>query len=132
MQEGDVQALSALAGMCVNHAATLFLYLVQCVLHAVLNGKSNVLDTTTTTVLLDELSDCALGGSCLQQLNLGLTDLEECGPYFLVSNFFNSKALEAQHFLVERNSLLKRGNGDSHMFDVRNVHNFLFFKQLFN
>ena len=132
MQEGNVQALSTLARMCVNNAATLLLYLIECVLHAILNSKCNVLDATTATVLLDELGDSALGGSSLEQLNLGLTYLEKGGPYLLVSDFFNCKALEAQHVLIERNCLLERGNGDSHMFDVRNVHNFLFFKQLFN
>ena len=128
MQEGDVQTLSTLAGLCVNNAATLLLYLVQCILYAILNGKCDVLDAATATILLDELADSALGGSTLKELNLGLTYLEESGLYLLVSYFFNGKALEAQHFLVERNSLLKRGNGDSHVFDVRNVNNFLFFK----
>ena len=132
MQEGDVQALGSLAGLCVNDAATLLLYLVQCVGNAVLNGKSNVLDTTTATVLLDELGDGTLGGGSLEQLNLGLTHLEESGPYLLILNFFNGKALEAQHVLIERNGLLKRGNSDSHVFDVRNVNNFLVFKRLFN
>ena len=132
MQEGNVQALGTLAGMCVNNAATLLLYLVQGVLYTVFNGKCNVLDTATATILLDELGDSALGGSSLEELNLGLAYLEKGGPYLLVSNFFNGKALEAQHVLVERNGLLERGNGDSHVFDVRNVHNFLVFKQLFN
>ena len=128
MQEGDVQALSALAGLCVNNAATLLLYLVQCILNAILNCKCNVLDAATATVLLDELGDSALGSGCFEKLNLGLAHLEESGRYLLVSNFFNGKALESQHVLVERNGLLKRGNSDSHVFDVRNVHNFLFFK----
>jgi hypothetical protein len=132
MQESDVEALGTLAGMSVDNAATLLLYLVQSVLHAIFNGKCNVLDATTATVLLDELGDSALGGSSLQKLNLGLTYLEKGGPYLLVSNFFNSKALEAQHVLVEWNGFLERGDSDSHVFDVRNVHNFLVFKQLFN
>jgi len=132
MQEGDIQALSALAGVCVDDTATLLLNLVQGVLYTVFDGKCNVLDATTATVLLDELGDSALGGSSLEKLNLGLTYLEEGGLYLLVGYFFNGKALDAQHVLVERNCLVKRGDGDSHVFDVRNVHNFLFFNQLLN
>ena len=73
MQEGNVQPLSTLARMCVNNAATLLLYLVQCVLHAVLYGKCDVLDASTATVLLDEFGDSAVGAGSLEKLNLGLT-----------------------------------------------------------
>ena len=66
MQEGDIQALSTLAGMSVNDAATLLLYLVQCVLHAILYCKCDVLDAAAATVLLDELGDSALGGGSLK------------------------------------------------------------------
>ena len=72
MQEGDVQALSTLAGLRVNDAATLLLYLVQGVLYTILNGKCNVLDAATAAVLLDELGNGTLGGGSLEQLNLGL------------------------------------------------------------
>jgi len=70
------------------------LYLGQCVCNAIFNGKCNVLDAATTTVLLDELGDCTLVARCLEQLNLGLTYLEKRGLYLLVGYLFDSETLE--------------------------------------
>jgi hypothetical protein len=106
MQEGDVQALSTLAGLRVNDAATLLLYLVQGVLYTILNGKCNVLDAATATVLLNELGDCAVGAGCLKKFNLGLTNFEESGAYVLVLYLFDCEAFETEKFLIERYSLV--------------------------
>ena len=53
-----------------------------------------------------------------EQLNLGLTHLEECGAHVLILYLFNGKALETQHVLVERDSLGQTGHCYAHMLNV--------------
>ena len=123
MQETDVQALGTTARSCVNHAAALLLNLVQGTGNTILNAESNVLDTTTATILLNKLGNGAFGSGSLKQFNLGLTTLEEGGLNLLVCYFLNCIAFQTQHVLIERDSFLKRGDCDTHMLNVRNLHN---------
>ena len=62
--------------------------------------------------------DGSVRRSAFQQFELGLSDFEECGLYFLVGNLFDRVAFEAQHVLIVGNSLVQRLHGDSEMFDM--------------
>jgi hypothetical protein len=118
VNEGDVKALSAFAGSLVENATVLVLNLLESVSHTILNAESDVLDAATATVLLNELSDSAVGAGSLKKLNLGLTNFEESGAYVLVLYLFDCEAFETEKFLIKRYSLIKACDCYTNMFDV--------------
>lgn len=123
VEESDVEAFGATARSLVNHATALVLDLLEGVGHTILDSKRNVLDAAAAAVLLDKLGDGALGACGLEQLNLCLAHLEESGADMLVLNLLDGETLEAKHLLVERNGLVKTGDGNADMLNVRNLHN---------
>ena len=131
MNEGDVQAFSTLAGSFVKNATILVLNLLECIGNTVLNTECDVLDSATTTVLLNELGDSAVGASGLEKLYLSLTYFEESGSYVLVLYLFDCKAFETEKFLIERYSLVKACDCYTNMFDVLNVHNSVLINSLY-
>ena len=66
VQEGDVQALGALAGSFVDEAHAFFFSISQGVGHAVFNGKCQVVHAALAAVLFDELGDGAFRRCRLQ------------------------------------------------------------------
>ena len=116
MEECDIEALCAFAGSLVNESYALGLHLVEGVLHTILNAECEVVDAFAP--FLDEAGDSSVRRGALEQLELGLSDFEESGSYFLVGNLFDRVAFEAQHVLVIRNSLVQRLDGDSEVFDM--------------
>ena len=118
MKEGYIQTFGTLAGSFVDYAAAFFLNFCKSVGHTVFHSKSYVLDASATAVVGNELGDGALGSGGFEELNLGLTYFEESCADFLVWNFFNSKAFETKHILIERNSFVEARNGDAYMFNV--------------
>jgi hypothetical protein len=82
-----------------------------------------MLNAAAAAVLLDELADGAFGSCALQKLDFGLAYLKKSGLHFLVGNFFDGKTFKAENVLVERDSLFQRGNGDTDVFDMGDVHN---------
>ena len=73
--------------------------------------------------LLDEFGDRALVRSRLEELEFGLSNLEERSLYFLVGNFFDRVALHSENVFIIRNGFVKALDSDSEMFDVRDIHN---------
>ena len=92
VQEGDRQTLGALAGGLVDEADALCLGGSELSLD-ILASESHVVDTYT--LVLDVLGDGRILRSGLQELNLGLTQHEECRANLLGS-----------HLLEERFSIL--------------------------
>ena len=68
--------------------------------------------------LFDEFADRAVRRGRLEQLDLGLTHLEESGLYFLRGNFFDVVAFGAEHFLPERDGGIQTLDCDAEVFDV--------------
>lgn len=123
VEEGDVEALGALAGSLVDEAAALFFQFAQGVGHAVGDVQGHVLNAAAAAVVGNELADGAVVRRALEQLDFGLADAEKCGAHLLVGNFFDCEALDAQHVLVERNGFVERGHGDADVFDMADFHN---------
>jgi len=71
---------------------------------------------------VDELGDGALGAGGLQELDLGLSELEEGGLDLLVFYNFDVVALRAQYLLVVGELFFDALHGDAEMFDVGNFH----------
>ena len=101
MQESDAQAFGTATRGLIDEADAQFLGLFE-VAFDVLHGKSDVVHTTATVVVLDELGDGAFGASGLQKLNFGLSAAQESGFHFLVGDFFDGVALSAKQFFKER------------------------------
>ena len=123
MNESYVEAFGALAGSLVDETAAFALEFAQGVGNTVFHCEGYMLDAAAAAVVGDELGDGAVFGGAFQKLNLGLTDLEERGAYFLVGYFFDGEALEAEHVLVEGDCLVERRNGNADVFDMGNFHN---------
>ena len=128
VKESDVETFGAAAGSLVDEAAAFAFDLGESVSDAVGDAESHVLDATATAIVGDELGDSAVLGGTLEELNLGLTYLEESSLNFLVSDFFDSCTLETENVLVERDSLFERGHGDADVFDMGDFHSKKFIK----
>ena len=120
VSKADHQVLSATARSLVNQSDLLGCQLIES-FTSVGNGKCDMMDAFT--FVLYELGDSALFASRLQELNFGLSHLEEGGSYLLVSHLFDIVAFETQNVLVIRDSRFQTLNGDSNVFDVSNIHN---------
>ena len=92
MQECYHQVLGTLARLQVNKLQTCLLGLLKSLCN-ILYIESNVVDTASASVLLNELGYCRLRASRLQKFNLCLANLEESGLNLLVCNFLNAVAL---------------------------------------
>ena len=123
VQEGDAQALGALARGLVDKADAQFLGLFQ-VAFDVLDAEGDVVHAAAPVVVLDELGDGAFGAGGLQKFDFGLAAAQESGLHFLVGDFFDGVALGAKQFFKERNGLVQARDGDSNVFNVRWLHNY--------
>ena len=127
VKERNVQTLGAFAGSLVDEAYLFLLGLGEC-LSYILHGVGDVVDTLAT--FLDEACNGALGAGGLEELDFGLTHLEESGFHLLVGHLLDVVTLQAKYLLVVGNSLLKAFDCDTEMLDVRNSHSFISFKRL--
>ncbi len=122
VEEGDVEPFGALPGGLVDEAATFLLSFSQGVGYSILDGESDVLDSTASAVVGDELGDGALRGGTLEELDFSLSDLEKGGLYFLVFNFFDGKTLKAENVLVEGDCFLQGGDSNADVFNMADIH----------
>ena len=65
-----------------------------------------------------ELCHCAVRACRLEKLKLCVSDLKECGLYFLVCNYFCLVAFETKNILIVRESLLYAIDGDADVFEM--------------
>ncbi len=123
MQERNHEVLSTFAGSLVDELETCSLALSQRVSY-VLYVESNVVNTASSAVLLDELGNRGLRASRLQKLDLHLAYLEESGADFLVCHFLDRITLVPGKELKEGRSLFDRGYCDTQMLNVCGFHKF--------
>ena len=88
MQERNHQVLSSFARSFVDQLDACCLALCQRFGY-VLHVESHVVNTTATTVLLDELSNCGLRARRLQKLDLHFSNFEESGANLLILNYLD-------------------------------------------
>ena len=124
MKEGDVETFSTATRSFVDESASLGFHLVERVLNAVGYAEGHVLDAASAAVVGDELGDCAVFGSSLEELDFGLADFKESCAHFLVSNFFDSEAFNTKNVFIERDCFLKTGNRNADVFDMGDFHSF--------
>lgn len=115
VEEADVQTFSALAGVLVDELYTLVCHFCERFV-GVRHGEGNVVDPFTA--LFDELGDGAFRRGCFEELDLGLSDLEEGGLYLLISYFFDVVALEPEDTFVVGQGLFDTLDSDTKMLDV--------------
>ena len=106
MQEGNVEALGALAGSSVDQTDTLFGSISQAGCDVV-GLESDVVYTTAAAVLLYEFCYSALFAGGFQKFQLNLTDAEEGSLDFLVFYNLDVVAFQAKYIFVIRNSFLR-------------------------
>ena len=123
MEESDHEVLSTFAGSFVDELETCSLALSQRVSY-VLYVESNVVNTASSAVLLDELGNRGLRASRLQKLDLHLAYLEESGADFLVCHFLDRITLVPGKELKEGRSLFDRGYCNTQMLNVCGFHKF--------
>ena len=123
MEESDHEVLSTFAGSLVDELETCCFALSQRVSY-VLYVESNVVNTASSAVLLDELGNRGLRASRLQKLDLHLANLEESGADFLVCYFLDRITLVPGKELKEGRSLFDRGYCDTQMLNVCGFHKF--------
>lgn len=56
--------------------------------------------------------------SRLQQFNLGLTNHEECSPYFLIRHFFDTITGQSQNLFIKRNGFIQTHDRNSNVLNV--------------
>ena len=118
VNESDVQALSALAGSLVKNSTFFVLNLLQCVSNTIFNAECDVLDTATTTVLLNKLGNSTLRACGLKKFNLCLANLEEGSAHVLILNPLTCISLYPHDYIVERYSLVQTCHSATNPFAV--------------
>ena len=119
MQEGDGQALGALAGGLVDQADALGLGVGELLLD-VLAGQRHVVNADTA--VFDELGDRGLLRRGLQQFDLGLPQHEERRADLLIGHLLDGVTLQSQYVFPIGNRLVETLHGDAKMLDMRNFH----------
>ena len=117
VQEADLQTLGAGTALLVDQAHALLLGVVQRLV-GVLHGESHVVHTAFAAVLLDKRGNGAVGAGGLEQLNLDVAAAEEGRLDFLVLDFLDGVAFQAQDILVVADSLFEVCHGDADVFNV--------------
>ena len=123
MEESEHEVLSTFAGSFVDELETCSLALSQRVSY-VLYVESNVVNTASSAVLLDELGNRGLRAGWLQKLDLHLAYLEESSTNLLILNYLDRITLVPGKELKEGRSLFDRGDCDTQMLNVCRFHKF--------